>query len=186
MKKFLAIVKKESLVLIRDWPGLLTLFVMPAILLILITLMQESVILKEESGIKIIIVNNDSSILGDTIINDIKKARSFNITRFSSVKDAEKAVVSGSYQLAVIIPDSVSYAELEKVIKKGVNNNLFNGCDVFDIYQGEHVQDGFKSVACRIRIQDVNATLTDEMIETQMANVRNTLKKSFTELSFRE
>jgi len=33
--------------------------------------------------------------------------------------------------LAVIIPDSISYAELEKVIKKGVNNNLFNGCDVF-------------------------------------------------------
>ena len=106
MKKFLAIVKKESLVLIRDWPGLLTLFVMPAILLILITLMQENVILKEESGIKIIVVNNDSSVLGDTIIKDITKAKSFNITRFSSAKDAEKAVVAGSFQLAVIIPDS--------------------------------------------------------------------------------
>lgn len=88
--------------------------------------------------------------------------------------------------LAVIIPDSVSYAELEKSIKKGVNNNLFNGCEVFDVYQGEHVQDGFKSIAVRIKMQDVNATLTDEMIESQMANVRNTLKKSFTELSFRE
>lgn len=81
---------------------------MPAILLILITLMQENVILKEESGIKIIVVNNDSSVLGDTIINDMSKARSFNITRFSSVKDAEKAVASGSYQLAVIIPDSAT------------------------------------------------------------------------------
>jgi len=56
----------------------------------------------------------------------------------------------------------------------------------FDVYQGEHVQEGFKSVACRIKMQDVNATLTDEMIESQMANVRNTLKKSFAELSFRE
>lgn len=108
MKKFLAIVKKESLVLIRDWPGLLTLFVMPAILLILITLMQENIILKEESGIKIIVVNNDSSVLGDTIIKDISKAKSFNITRFSSVNDAEKAVVAGSFQLAVIIPDSAT------------------------------------------------------------------------------
>jgi ABC-2 type transport system permease protein len=108
LKKFLAIVKKESLVLIRDWPGLLTLFVMPAILLILITLMQESVILKEESGIKIIVVNNDSSVLGDTIMNDITKAKSFNITRFSSVNEAEKAVISGLYQLAVIIPDGAT------------------------------------------------------------------------------
>lgn len=88
--------------------------------------------------------------------------------------------------IAMIIPNSVSYAELEKAIKKGVNNNLFNGCDVFDIYQGEHVQEGFKSIACRIKMLDPNSTLTDETIEAQMANVRSVLKKTFAELSFRE
>ena len=88
--------------------------------------------------------------------------------------------------IAMIIPNSVSYAELEKAIKKGVANNLFNGCDVFDIYQGEHVQDGFKSIACRIKMLDANSTLTDETIEEQMANVRSVLKKTFAELSFRE
>ncbi len=88
--------------------------------------------------------------------------------------------------LAVIIPDKVSYAELEKVIQKGVQNNLFKGCDVFDVYQGEHIQEGFKSIACRIRMQDVNSTLTDETVETQMANVRAALKKAFNEVSFRE
>ena len=88
--------------------------------------------------------------------------------------------------IAMIIPNSVSYAELEKTIKKGVANNLFNGCDVFDIYQGEHVQEGFKSIACRIKMLDANSTLTDETIEEQMANVRSVLKKTFAELSFRE
>lgn len=88
--------------------------------------------------------------------------------------------------LAVIISDKVSYAELEKVIQKGVQNNLFNSCEVFDIYQGEHVQEGFKSVACRIKMQDVNSTLTDETVEAQMANVRAVLKKNFTDVSFRE
>jgi len=88
--------------------------------------------------------------------------------------------------LAVIIPNSVSYAELEKVIQKGVQNNLFAGCDVFDIYQGEHIQDGFKSVACRIKMQDTNSTLTDETVESQMANVRAVLKKTFADVSFRE
>ena len=88
--------------------------------------------------------------------------------------------------LAMIIPQDVSYADLEKAIKKGVNNNLFNGCEVFDIYQGEHVQDGYKSIACRIKLLDANTTLTDETIETQMANVRANLKKTFAELSFRE
>ena len=88
--------------------------------------------------------------------------------------------------LAVIIPENVSWDELEKVVKKGVANNLFNGCEVFDVYQGEHVQEGFKSVAFRIKMQDANSTMTDDIIETQMANLRSVLKKNMPELSFRE
>lgn len=88
--------------------------------------------------------------------------------------------------IAVIIPDKISYMELEKTIQKGVQNNLFKGCEVFDVYQGEHIQEGFKSIACRIRMQDTNSTLTDETVEAQMANVRAVLKKAFNEVSFRE
>ena len=75
---------------------------------------------------------------------------------------------------------------MEKVIKKGVDNKLFTGCEVFDVYEGEHVSEGFKSVAFRVKMQDINATLTDETIETQMAQLRSTLKKALPDLSFRE
>ncbi len=88
--------------------------------------------------------------------------------------------------LAVIVPKTTSWDDLEKVIKKGVDNKIFTGCDVFDIYEGEHVSEGFKSVAFRIKMQDASATLTDEAIETQMANVRSVLKKAMPDLSFRE
>ena len=88
--------------------------------------------------------------------------------------------------LAVIVPKATNWDDLEKVIKKGVDNKIFTGCDVFDVYEGEHVSEGFKSVAFRIKMQDANATLTDEAIETQMANVRSTLKKAMPDLSFRE
>ena len=88
--------------------------------------------------------------------------------------------------LAVIVPKELMWADLEKIIKKGVDNKVLTGCDVFDVYEGEHVNEGFKSVAFRIRLQDANSTLTDEVIETQMANLRSTLKKNITELSFRE
>ena len=88
--------------------------------------------------------------------------------------------------LAFIIPENITYFDIEKVIKKGVQGNLFTGCEIFDVYQGEHVQEGFKSVAFRIKMQDANATLTDETVDAQMANVRATLKKSFNEVSFRE
>ena len=88
--------------------------------------------------------------------------------------------------LAVVIPDSYPWAELEKLIKKGVANNLFNGSEVFDIYQGEHVEAGFKSVAFRVKMQDANSTMTDEVIEQQMANIRSVIKKSIPEATFRE
>ena len=88
--------------------------------------------------------------------------------------------------LAVIVPAATTWDELEKVIKKGVDNKVFNGCEVFDVYQGEHVTEGFKSVAFRIRLQDANSTMTDEAIEAQMANVRAVLKKNMADLSFRE
>ena len=88
--------------------------------------------------------------------------------------------------LAVIIPKKTTWADLEKVIKKGVDNKIFTGCDLFDLYEGEHVQEGFKSVAFRVKMQDANATLTDDEIEAQMANLRSVLKKNFEELSFRE
>lgn len=72
--------------------------------------------------------------------------------------------------LAFIINDTVSCDDIQKVIKSGVKQNIFKGSEIFDIYQGEHVEEGFKSVAFRIFMQDENATLTDEIIEQQMTD----------------
>ena len=88
--------------------------------------------------------------------------------------------------LAVIVPAKTTWDELAKIVKKGIDNKVFTGCSVFDVYQGEHVQEGFKSVAFRIKMQDANSTMTDDAIEAQMANLRSTLKKAMPELSFRE
>jgi len=88
--------------------------------------------------------------------------------------------------LAVIVPKTLTWNEIENTVKKGIDNKIFNGCELFDLYEGEHVQENFKSVAFRIRMQDLNGTLTDDAIEAQMANLRSVLKKNFAEISFRE
>ena len=88
--------------------------------------------------------------------------------------------------IAFIVPENISNEEISKIIKKAVKNNLYNGQELFDVYQGEHVKEGFKSVAYRIKMQDKEATLTDEMVEEQMNSVRDALKKSISDLSFRE
>lgn len=87
---------------------------------------------------------------------------------------------------AFIVNNEITNEAVLKAIKKYASNSLFTGADIFDLYQGEHVQQGFKSVAYRIRFQDENATLTDEIIEKEMKNIKDGLKKTFAEISFRE
>ena len=125
---------------------------------------------------------NQNAYLFKLDLNMIIEAYNESVTRFKKLPQFPEV----QRDLAVIVPDKTSWDDLEKIVKKGVANNVFNGCEVFDLYQGEHVQEGFKSVAFRIKMQDVNATMTDDMIEAQMANVRAALKKSLPELSFRE
>jgi len=88
--------------------------------------------------------------------------------------------------IAFIINEDVSFDDIQRVIKGAVKQNIFSGSEIFDVYQGEHVEQGFKSVAFRIKMQDENATLTDEIIEQQMQSVREKLQKTYAQISFRE
>ena len=88
--------------------------------------------------------------------------------------------------LAFVINDDVTFDDIQRVIKGAVQQNIFKGSEIFDVYQGENIEKGFKSLAFRIKMQDENATLTDEVIERQMSNVRAKLQKTYAEISFRE
>lgn len=88
--------------------------------------------------------------------------------------------------LAFVINQDVSFDNIQKVIKGAVQQNIFKGCEVFDVYQGENIEKGFKSLAFRIKMQDENSTLTDDIIDHQMSNVRAKLQKTYPEISFRE
>ena len=88
--------------------------------------------------------------------------------------------------IAFIINDDVTFDDIQKVIKGSVKQNIFKGSEIFDVYQGEHVEEGFKSVAFRIKMQDENTTLTDEIIEQQMTSVREKLQKTYAQITFRE
>ena len=125
---------------------------------------------------------NQNAFLFKLDLNMIIEAYNETVVRFKKLPQFPEV----QRDLAVIVPSTTTWEELEKIVKKGVTNNIFNGCEVFDVYQGEHVQEGFKSVAFRIKMQDSSNTMTDDAIAAQMANVRAALKKALPDLSFRE
>lgn len=86
---------------------------------------------------------------------------------------------------AFIVPESVSYEDLHKVVKKSVKSDLFKGCEVFDVYKGENIEKGFKSIAFRVKMQDENSTLTDEIVDAQMKSVKESLEKTFEGITLR-
>jgi ABC-2 type transport system permease protein len=108
MKKYLAIVYKEILQLVRDWPGLIILFLMPAIMLIVITLSQEKVLTGRESGMSIVLVKEDSSIFGSLIEKKIRESSTLDLSLGSSAIQAEDDVFEGKAQVAVIIPQGAA------------------------------------------------------------------------------
>lgn len=87
--------------------------------------------------------------------------------------------------IAFAINDDISFEKISGVIKKSVDNKLFNSLELFDIYKGEHIQEGFKSLACRIKLQNKETTLTDEVIEAEIQKVRKGLQKNFSQVQFR-
>jgi phenylalanyl-tRNA synthetase beta chain len=88
--------------------------------------------------------------------------------------------------LAFVIGEKVSYDDIQRVIKSAVQQNIFKGSEVFDVYQGENIEKGYKSLAFRIKMLDENSTLTDDVIERNMQSVREKLQKTYSDISFRE
>lgn len=87
--------------------------------------------------------------------------------------------------IAFAINDDASYEKISQVIKKSCDNKLFKNSELFDIYRGEHIEQGFKSMAFRIKLQNPEATLTDEIIDSEMNKIRTGIQKAFPQASFR-
>ena len=125
---------------------------------------------------------NQRAYLFKVDLNELIAAVKESVPRFKHIPQYPEV----RRDIAFIINEYVTCDDIQKVIKGAVKQNIFKGSEIFDIYQGEHVEHGFKSVAFRIKMQDETATLTDEIIEQQMTSVREKLQKSYAQISFRE
>lgn len=87
--------------------------------------------------------------------------------------------------ISFAIENTVSNEQIMLAIKKCSDSKLFKGTNLFDIYEGEHIQAGFKSLAYRITLQNEEATLTDELIDKEINSIKSGLMKKFPTISFR-
>ncbi|WP_417212863.1 ABC transporter permease [Bizionia sp.] len=116
MHKLWASTYKEFLLLTRDFGGIAILFVMPLILIITITLIQDSTFKSvTDTQIPILVVDNDQGNVSEIILKGLNESGSFQVITETDENTARDLVFKGKYQLAIVIPKDLSVSLSEKV-----------------------------------------------------------------------
>lgn len=120
-------VVKEFLLLKRDLGGLIILFIMPLVLVITVTLIQDSTFKTiSDNKIPILLVDKDNGSVSKTVFDNLEKSNLFSVVTQIDNKPiteevAKEAVYKGKFQLAIVIPKDLS-VDLQSKIDQNVQN----------------------------------------------------------------
>jgi len=120
-------VVKEFLLLKRDLGGLIILFIMPLVLVITVTLIQDSTFKTiSDNKIPILLVDKDNGSVSKTVFDNLEKSNLFSVVTQIDNKPiteevAKEAVYKGKFQLAIVIPKDLS-VDLQTKIDQNVQN----------------------------------------------------------------
>ncbi|MBP7249257.1 MAG: phenylalanine--tRNA ligase subunit beta, partial [Negativicutes bacterium] len=80
--------------------------------------------------------------------------------------------------LAFVLPEEVNSNKVQSLILASANE-LLKECELFDVYQGENLEKGKKSMAFSLRFQDSERTLEEKDIEPLIQNIIEAIQKEF-------
>ncbi|KTC92536.1 phenylalanine--tRNA ligase subunit beta [Fluoribacter dumoffii] len=81
--------------------------------------------------------------------------------------------------LSFLVDSDVSVMQIEAVVRTIIKENWLKSFDVFDVYTGEGVPKGKKSLAVAMTLQDESRTLVDAEINSLISAIINTLENEF-------
>lgn len=81
-----------------------------------------------------------------------------------------------SRDLALVVKEECFVQEIEQVILT-IGKSLVQSVEVFDVYQGEHIEKGYKSIALRLIYQAKDHTLVEEEVQAVHQEILNQLKE---------
>ncbi len=125
MLKLLATFKKDLLLLWRDRVGLLVLFLMPLVLVVVVSLVQNNVLQATGQGrIEVLFVDEDQGELGRQVLEVMAASQGLHLRRSHagstlSAEMAQALVASGTYQFGIVLPAGIS-AQFERDTRRQV------------------------------------------------------------------
>lgn len=123
MRKLSAAMRKEFLLLIRDKMGLSILFIMPMVLIVIMTLIQDAALKTfNEEGIPLLVVNEDQDSLGFRIEAGLKSSDLVSYHNEINGKRATRdelyqAVKEGKFLIGIVIPKGTTKTIQDEVTR---------------------------------------------------------------------
>ena len=76
---------------------------------------------------------------------------------------------------AFVLDKSYKVGELEKLIKN-IDKDIIKNVTTFDVFEGENIPEGKKSVAINVSLQSLNKTLTEKDLDQVSQKIIDTVK----------
>lgn len=114
MRRLLYLLYKDYLLLVRDVAGLLLMFLMPILLVILMSSLQDSTFnVINDVHVPLLLVNRDKGELGNAIDKEITRSGIFKIKReidghTPTLEEVEKAVATSDFLLGIYLPENTT------------------------------------------------------------------------------
>ena len=109
--------------------------------------------------------------LDEAFVAELELPMGFGKLRFSDFVRQPHA----ERDLAILVPKSLTYAELAEHVRLSAGERL-ELLWPFDVYEGQQVPEGQKSIALRLWFRHPERSLTDQEVDTFMVNIIQSLK----------
>jgi len=111
MKVIWVEIKKEILLLLRDKAGLALLFIMPTLLVVVMTYIQDAAFrVLSNDKVEVIWVDNDGSKISNSIKTELEASGYFVLidslnNEKLGVEEGKELISNGDYQVGIVIPE---------------------------------------------------------------------------------
>jgi len=85
---------------------------------------------------------------------------------------------SVSRDMAVVVKDDIEVAEILNAVEEQ-GGEILKDLDIFDLYQGNQIKEGYKSIAFKLKFQSKVKTLRDDEVNERFEKIINYLSEEF-------
>ena len=115
---------------------------------------------------------------GETVVAELNLSVLLNLKTKALKYTTIPQYPSVSRDIALVMDQDIPTYDVIRSIQKA-GKRLVSKAQIFDVYVGEHVEEGKKSVAINLTFQDPTRTLDDATINSVMENILSVVDKEY-------